>query len=208
VTTESEVTWLEPSDTAYRVRYRDLAGGGRERTVAARQVFLCLGAVNTTELLLRCRDQHGTLPRFSPALGSGYSANGDFLALGVGTTPAFETTNGPTITTAVVYDEDRDGETPRLVLQDGGYSPQLSHLMPLMSPTRLTTLLPPPDPRGGTSRRGRAVAGPARTRRPSTDTRACHGRARTGGASTRRSPGMSRSQPPVRSPSSAGPETP
>jgi cholesterol oxidase len=139
VTTEAEVTRLEADGEGFRLRYRDLGEGGGEHTVAAGQVFLCLGAVNTTELLLRCRDQHRTLPRLSPTLGHGYSANGDFLALGIGTSPPFETTNGPTITTAVVYDDERDGR--RLLVQDGGYSPQLSHLMPLMSPTRLTRLI-------------------------------------------------------------------
>jgi cholesterol oxidase len=132
VTTESEVTWLAAEDGGYRIRYG-------QHTVAARQVFLCLGAVNTTELLLRCRDQHRTLPRLSRTLGHGYSANGDFLALGIGTSPPFEATNGPTITTAVLHDDDRDGR--RLLVQDGGYSPQLSHLMPFMSPTRLTRLV-------------------------------------------------------------------
>jgi cholesterol oxidase len=139
VTTEAEVTRLEADGDGFRVRYRDVGQGGGEPTVAARQVFLCLGAVNSTELLLRCRDQHRTLPRLSPALGSGYSANGDFLAFGLGTSPPFETTNGPTITTAVVYDDEGDGR--RLLVQDGGYSPQLSHLMPLMSPARLTRLV-------------------------------------------------------------------
>jgi cholesterol oxidase len=139
VTTEAEVTRLETGGEGFRLRYRDLREGGGEHTVAARQVFLCLGAVNTTELLLRSRDQHRTLPRLSPTLGHGYSANGDFLALGIGTSPPFETTNGPTITTAVVYDDERNGR--RLLVQDGGYSPQLSHMMPLMSPGRLSRLV-------------------------------------------------------------------
>jgi cholesterol oxidase len=131
VTTESEVTWLAREEGGYRIRYG-------EHTVTARQVFLCLGAVNTTELLLRCRDQHRTLPHLSRTLGQGYSANGDFLALGIGTSPPFEATNGPTITTAVVHEDHRGGR--RLLVQDGGYSPQLAHLMPFMSPTRLTRL--------------------------------------------------------------------
>ena len=124
-----------------RIEGFDVSNLGGEHTVAAGQLFLCLGAVNTTELLLRCRDQHRTLTRLSPSLGSGYSANRDFLAFGLGTSPPFETTNGPTITTASVYDEQRDGQRHRLMVQDGGYSPQLSHLMPLMSPPRLTRLV-------------------------------------------------------------------
>lgn len=141
VATESEVTSLGAGGDGFQLRYRDPFGDGAEHTVAARQVFLCLGAVNTTELLLRCRDQHRTLPQLSPALGSGYSANGDFIAFGLGTSPPFETTNGPTITTASVYEEERGGQRLRLMVQDGGYSPQLSHLMPLMSPTRLARLV-------------------------------------------------------------------
>jgi cholesterol oxidase len=141
VSTESLVTWLGTDGEGFRLRYHDPAGKRGERTVAARHVFLCLGAVNTTELLLRCRDQHRTLPDLSPALGSGYSANGDFIAFGLGTSPPFETTNGPTITTAGVYDEPRDGDRLWLMIQDGGYSPQLAHLMPLMSPTRLARLV-------------------------------------------------------------------
>ena len=141
VATQAEVTSVAGGEGDFRVAYRDLADGREPREVKAAQVFLCLGAVNTTELLLRCRDQHETLTGLSPALGTGYSANGDFLAFGLGTSPPFETTNGPTVTTAFVYDEPRDGRPLRMMVQDGGYSPQLSHLMPLMDPGQLTRLV-------------------------------------------------------------------
>jgi cholesterol oxidase len=141
VGTGSEVTQIAPREDGFDVRFRDPGEHVREQAVAARQVFLALGAVNTTELLLRCRDQHQTLPRLSSQLGSGYSANGDFLALGIGTSPAFRGVHGPTITTACIYDR-RDGER-RLwfAVEEGGYSTYLSHLLPILWPARLARVL-------------------------------------------------------------------
>jgi len=140
VGTGCEVTRVAPAEAGFELRFRDREEDGRERVVAARHVFLCLGAVNTTELLLRCRDQHGTLPRLSPRLGSRYSANGDFLALGLDASPPFRGTHGPTITTACIFDR-RDGDRRIwFAVEDGGYSTYLAHLLPLLSPTRLARL--------------------------------------------------------------------
>jgi cholesterol oxidase len=138
--TRAELTWLAPGDDGFEIRVRDLDEDGAEHTVAAKQVFLCLGAVNSTEFLLRCRDQHRTLPRLSRKLGAGYSANGDFLAFGVGTSPTFAATNGPTITTACVHESGENGSRLRLMVEDGGYSHQLSHVLPLLHPVRLARL--------------------------------------------------------------------
>jgi len=140
VATGCEVTTLAPSDDGFDVRYRVHGDGGGEGSVSARQVFLCLGAVNTTELLLRCRDQHGTLPRLSATLGSGYSANGDFLALGLGPSPPFGATRGPTITTATIFDRRDGGRRLWFAVEDGGYSTYLAALLPVLSPARLARL--------------------------------------------------------------------
>jgi cholesterol oxidase len=141
VGTGCEVTRLAPSNGGFDLRFRDHGNGGHEREVAARQVFLALGAVNTTELLLRCRDQYRTLPRLSQALGSGYSANGDFVALGLGTSPPFDGTRGPTITTVSIHDR-RDGDRRIwFALEDGGYSTYLARLLPILSPARLARLV-------------------------------------------------------------------
>jgi cholesterol oxidase len=138
--TRAELTGLAPCEAGFELRYRDLDDGGTERTVTAERAFLCLGAVNSTEFLLRCRDQHRTLPRLSTTLGRGYSANGDFLALGIGTSPSFAATRGPTITTACVHDVRQDGRRLRLMVQDGGYSHQLNHFLPLLHPVHLAQL--------------------------------------------------------------------
>jgi cholesterol oxidase len=139
--TQAEVTWLAPTEEGFAIRFRDLEDAGAEHTVAAEQVFLCLGAVNSTELLLRCRDQHRTLTRLPPKLGTSYSANGDFLALGLGTSPSFEATNGPTITAACIYEFEQDGRRIRLTVEEGGYSTQLYQALPLLHPVRLAELL-------------------------------------------------------------------
>jgi cholesterol oxidase len=140
VATEAEVTWLAPEDGRFRLRYRDHAEGGADATVSADQVILCLGSVNSTEFLLRCRDQHRTLPRLSAKLGRGYSANGDFLALGLNPSEPFGATHGPTITTACVHDREQDGRRFRLTVEDGGYSTRLARLLPFTHPARVARI--------------------------------------------------------------------
>jgi cholesterol oxidase len=141
VGTSCEVTRITLRDDGFELRFRDHDDGEGERSLTARRVFLCLGAVNTTELLLRCRDQYRTLPRLSSTLGSGYSANGDFYALGLGVSPPFGATHGPTITTVCIHDR-RDGDRRIwFAVEDGGYSTYLAHLAPLLSPTRVARLL-------------------------------------------------------------------
>jgi cholesterol oxidase len=138
VATSSEVTWLAPNDKGgFEVRYTE-KGSSQARSIVGNQVFLCLGAVNTTELLLRCRDQFKTLPQLSSRLGHGYSANGDFLAFATGS-KSFHSTRGPTITTACVYDI---GTTDGMwfMVEDGGYSAQIAQRMPLLHPIRLAQL--------------------------------------------------------------------
>jgi cholesterol oxidase len=136
VGTECEATRITPVETGFAVSYRDLAEG-RDRTVTAQQVFLCLGAVNSTELLLRCRDEYGSLPRLSPRLGTGFSANGDLLALGLGVSPPFGAMHRPTITTACIFDR-RDGDRRTwFVVEDGGYTTYVAHLLPPSRPRGL-----------------------------------------------------------------------
>jgi cholesterol oxidase len=75
---------IEPADNnSYRVHFNRLdpnnPGRSEPGMVTGRQVVLAAGTLGTTELLLRCRDLHRTLPNIGVALGSRFSANGDFL---------------------------------------------------------------------------------------------------------------------------------
>jgi hypothetical protein len=81
-----------------------------------------MGAINTTELLLRSRDQHRTLPGLSDRIGERYSGNGDFFAFANDSTSRVEPTRGPTITTACVYDRNIDGRRTWFVAEDDGYA--------------------------------------------------------------------------------------
>ncbi|MFV8752034.1 GMC oxidoreductase [Nannocystaceae bacterium ST9] len=59
-----------------RIRPSNAAG-----SITARRVVVAAGCVGSTELLLRARDRHRTLPSLSPALGRRYTTNGNFISL-------------------------------------------------------------------------------------------------------------------------------
>lgn len=129
VRTRCQVNGIEPDRNAkgYRVLFQDFAAGGSHQAVAGRQVFVCAGAVNSTELLLRCRDEQGTLPHISSQLGHGYSANGDFLAFVFHSKEPLLPSGGPCINSAILYDHQRKGkEHTWFLLEDGGVPEQLA----------------------------------------------------------------------------------
>ncbi|HEX5326035.1 MAG TPA: GMC family oxidoreductase [Acetobacteraceae bacterium] len=120
------VTAIEPDGTGWRVRF-DRLDARQPDSAAAAIVVLAGGSLNSTELLLRCRDVLRTLPAVSQRLGCNWSSNGDFL------TPAFylnrqpEPSFGPTITCAVdFFDRSRDGQS--FWIQDGGFPNLLANL--------------------------------------------------------------------------------
>jgi cholesterol oxidase len=64
-----------------------------------RRVVVAAGTLGSVELLLRCRDVARTLPQIGPALGQGFSGNGDMLFAGATRTrDAVEPGFGPSIT--------------------------------------------------------------------------------------------------------------
>lgn len=111
---------IRPDGSGYRIDYDRIDRGQliRER-VTAERVVLSAGSLNSTELLLRCRDQYRTLPGVSAFLGRNWSSNGDFL------TPAFyenrriSPTQGPTITSAIDFLDGSQGGQ-QFWIEDGG----------------------------------------------------------------------------------------
>jgi cholesterol oxidase len=99
-----EVRSIEPGTTGgYVIRFRrldpDRPGHSEPGEVHATTVVVSAGTLGTNELLLRCRDEHRTLPELGPALGRGFSGNGDFiLAMTAGTEWAVDPGRGPSIT--------------------------------------------------------------------------------------------------------------
>ncbi|GGH45863.1 GMC family oxidoreductase [Microbacterium album] len=130
-----EVDRIAPSALGYEVGYLDRAAG-RRGLVQARAVFLAAGAVGTTELLLRNRDVLRTLPDLSPALGRGFSGNGDFLAFVSRPRSELSPQRGPTITTTTIVDCHIGKEKVWFQVQDGAYPAQLSELVRSLNPLR------------------------------------------------------------------------
>lgn len=110
------------SGTGYRVDFnvididrKKLAPG----FLNAKKVIVAAGTMGTNELLLRCRDQYGTLPNLSSVLGTGWSSNGDFLTPAVFNNRDISPTQGPTITSAIDF-LDGSFKGQRFWVQDGG----------------------------------------------------------------------------------------
>ena len=77
--------------------YRDLP------SVVTKRVIVSAGSLGSTELLLRNKQVHRTLPRISDRLGHGFSGNGDFLSFGLRTEAPVESNYGPVITQYTDY---------------------------------------------------------------------------------------------------------
>ena len=115
------VTNIEAQANGYKVYFDRLVGGQRiPGDETARIVIVAASSLGSTELLLRCRDVSGTLPKISPFLGHDWSSNGDFL------TPAFYQnrdvlpSTGPTITCAIDFlDRSQSGQS--FWIEDGGF---------------------------------------------------------------------------------------
>jgi cholesterol oxidase len=118
-----QVERIEPIDpverSGYRVHFTTLGPSeGRAGSVIGRKVILSAGTLGTHEILLRARDVHRTLPRLSPALGKGFSINGDLLLDGTARAQrVVDPVTGPGITAGV--DCGTDGH--EIFVSDMGY---------------------------------------------------------------------------------------
>jgi cholesterol oxidase len=111
---------IVPIAGGYRVEYSRIENGGmRPGSVDGRLVVLAAGSLGSTEILLKCRDQHRSLPALSPFLGRNWSSNGDFLTPALHPFRAIKPTRGPTIGAAVdLLDKAADGHA--VFIEDGG----------------------------------------------------------------------------------------
>ena len=116
-----EVQSICRENGSYRVDFMRLnetpGAAGNLGHLRATNVIVSAGALGSCQLLLACRDQHGTLSDLSSALGSRFSANGEMLLAGaLDTTHAVDPGVGPPITAAVTV---RDGRN-LVTVQDLG----------------------------------------------------------------------------------------
>jgi cholesterol oxidase len=133
IATESLVELVVPLDASggddasqdgsfgFRVQYRRLDDAA-STSVFAKRVVVSAGSLGSTELLLRCRDVHKTLPRVGARLGEQYSGNGDFLSLIAGADVPTHPEKGPVITQAIDFNLFDNHDPDRaFILQDAGY---------------------------------------------------------------------------------------
>ena len=113
---------IERRNGGYGVLFDRIEHGRLVRgSETAARVIVAAGSLGSTELLLRCRDEHRTLPALSRTLGQGWSANANVLSTAVYADPGrVEQTLGPSIASAIDFtDGSRDGE--RFVIEDDGF---------------------------------------------------------------------------------------
>ena len=95
----SEVHAIIPEADAYRVSYRRWHRDAyQENSIVAPYVVIAAGALNTTRLLLQCRDVSRTLPNLSKRLGRQFYTNGDFGGLLIGPEVDLTPDAGPPVT--------------------------------------------------------------------------------------------------------------
>jgi cholesterol oxidase len=114
------VTRIEPGRDSYTVRFNRIDRGDLiPGQAAAPRVILAAGSLGTTELLLRARDEHRTLPKLSRALGRHWSPNANVLSMAAYSDgDRVRQSVGPTITAMVDF---MDGPGERFVIEDDGF---------------------------------------------------------------------------------------
>ena len=97
-------------------------GAGREGFVDSRRIVLSAGALGSTELLLKCKNEFKTLPNISSKLGESFSGNGDFLSFVIKGKEESNPNYGPVITQAIDFNLYKNPDPKRaFVLEDASY---------------------------------------------------------------------------------------
>ncbi len=148
IRTLAEVTSIKRKtiDSTYEVTYKNHLSE-KEETINAKYVFLCAGAVNTTELLLRSyKDIESFKKKDSiDKIGTRFHPNADSIATVFDCERRQESDRGPTITSSLFYQRDKEDdknndkerkkekgkapETDWFLIQDGGLPTQLEPLL-------------------------------------------------------------------------------
>ncbi|WP_179402631.1 GMC oxidoreductase [Burkholderia guangdongensis] len=120
---------LEPIGGGWRVHFDVVDSAARSctrGTATAAKVILGAGSIGSTELLLRCRDEHRTLPDLSPRLGWGWAFNGDFVTPTLYRDREISPSHGVTISVAIDLLDRAAEHRQALFVEDGGI-PDLMH---------------------------------------------------------------------------------
>ena len=116
------VRGIEPQGGGYRVTFDRIADTSLVHGEAlATHVFLAAGSLGSTEILLRARDEHATLPKISSQLGHRWSPNANVLSMATyKDAERVRQSVGPTIGSVVDF---MDGVVTgdRFVVEDDGF---------------------------------------------------------------------------------------
>jgi len=115
-----KIEWLDRN--GYRVSFARLDPANPERSepgsVVGRRLILAAGTLGTSELLLRAKHYHRTLPNLSAMLGKRFSGNGDFILAGTFETDReIDPGRGPSITAGA----DFSTASNRIYIEDLGF---------------------------------------------------------------------------------------
>ncbi len=140
VFTLHRVDKIEKSDqdgAGYKVSFQRLseaeAAPIETGEVHAGKVVLAAGTLGSTEILLRSRDEHRSLPRLGAAVGRRFSCNGEFLgAAAIDTTKSVDCGHGPSITARV----DVSTKNHKITIEDLGLPDSMLWFLEGMLPPR------------------------------------------------------------------------
>ncbi|MPY91071.1 MAG: NAD(P)-binding protein [Luteitalea sp.] len=112
---------VEGLGDGYRIHFDRIDNGGlRPGSLTARIVVAAAGSIGSTELLLRCRDQHRTLRHISSTLGTRWSSNGNYLSPAVHRGRKVYPGRGPTITAGIRFFGANTHNGQHVMIEDGG----------------------------------------------------------------------------------------
>ncbi|MBX9950586.1 MAG: GMC family oxidoreductase [Candidatus Obscuribacterales bacterium] len=110
----------DKQEAGYTVQATD-PKSGETRTFEARFVVLAAGSVGSSEILLRNKKIHETLPLLSAHLGRQYTTNGTFIGFAVRSKQAFDPAGGPEITAGLDF-PGADGRSQGHLVFDGSFN--------------------------------------------------------------------------------------
>ncbi|HEY8945593.1 MAG TPA: GMC oxidoreductase, partial [Polyangiaceae bacterium] len=153
VLTQCEVKRIRQTDSGWSVQYFDHLQA-EWRSVGAKSLFVCAGALHSTRLLSSARLKVRSR-EVKRRVGLGYFPNADALAMIYDARQETLPSRGPAITTAILHSED-DGRF--FMIQDGGFAEELERLFGVLraplwlgrNRVRAATVPPPQEGRDPT----------------------------------------------------------
>lgn len=112
---------IEKVNGGYRVHFHRISNRKLSRgSAVCRLVVVAAGSVGSTELLLRCRDEHKSLRDLSRKLGRYWCSNANYLTPAIHKRRDVYLSRGPTISGGIRFFRDHNYEGSSFIIEDGG----------------------------------------------------------------------------------------